>query len=57
MFFITDQTECDKQINKLRSDIKVKVNNLRDKEGAPELKGFDLKALNTQESEGIKWKQ
>ena len=49
--------ECDVQINKLRSDIKVKVNNYNDKVGAPELKGFQLKALNTQESEGIKWKQ
>ena len=56
-FVITDQTECDRQINQLRSDIKVKVSNLRDKEGQPELRGFDLRALDTQDSEGIKWKQ
>lgn len=54
---ITDQTECDRQINQLRSDIKVKVSNLRDKEGQPELRGFDLRALDTQDVEGIKWKQ
>jgi len=52
-----DQTECDRQINQLRSDIKVKVSNLRDKEGQPELRGFDLRALDTQDVEGIKWKQ
>ena len=47
------------QLNNNRMDGKAanSVSNLRDKEGQPELRGFDLRALDTQDSEGIKWKQ
>lgn len=44
-----DQTRLDCEINKLRSDIKVKVNNLRDKEGKSELKSFNLKGMNQED--------
>ena len=36
-------------VNTLRSDLKVKVNSLREKEGKEELKGFGLKALGKDE--------
>ena len=56
MFFllIADQVRLDAEINTLRSDLKVKVNNLRDKEGQPELKGFGLSALNPQEIQAVR---
>ena len=41
-----DQVKLDSEIDSLRSDIKVKVNNLRDKEGKSELTSFNLKAMN-----------
>ena len=44
-----DQKKLDNEINCLRTDIKVKVNNLRDKEGKPELKSFNLKAMNRED--------
>jgi len=49
-----DQVRLDVEINKLRSDLKVKVNSLHEKEGRPELKGFGLKALDSQELRAIK---
>ena len=39
----------DSEINKLRSDLKVKVNNLCEIEGKPDLKGLGLKALDKEE--------
>uniref|UniRef100_A0ABM5G502 p53 and DNA damage-regulated protein 1 n=1 Tax=Pogona vitticeps TaxID=103695 RepID=A0ABM5G502_9SAUR len=39
----------DEEIAKLRKELKVKVNRLLEAQGKPELKGFDLKPLNTEE--------
>eukprot|EP00088_Acartia_fossae_P004416 TRINITY_DN1188_c0_g1_i6.p1 TRINITY_DN1188_c0_g1~~TRINITY_DN1188_c0_g1_i6.p1 ORF type:complete len:162 (-),score=19.56 TRINITY_DN1188_c0_g1_i6:181-624(-) len=44
-----DQKELDVAINKLRSRLKDRVNDLRDIEGKEELKGFGLKALDKDE--------
>ena len=41
----TDQTNLDISVNKLRSELKDKVNRLRELEGREGLKGFGLKAL------------
>jgi hypothetical protein len=49
-----DQVRLDTEINTLRSELKLKVNNLRDKEGQPELKGFGLKALNNEEMSAVR---
>ena len=49
-----DQDRLDTQINILRSNLKPKVNNLRDKEGQPELKGHGLKALDRNEIQAVK---
>jgi len=45
----TDQKKLDISVNRLRSDLKDKVNSLRDKEGKEELKGFGLVALSQDE--------
>ena len=44
----------DAEINTLRPNLKPKVNNLRDKEGQPELKGHGLKALDRHEIQAVK---
>ena len=49
-----DQVRLDSEINALRSNLKAKVNNLRDKEGQAELKGFNLKALDSDEIAAMK---
>ena len=49
-----DQVRLDCEINRIRSDLKVKVNNLREKEGREELKGFHLQALSKDELNGIR---
>ena len=49
-----DQVKLDVEVNKLRSNLKDKVNDLNDKEGKPELKGFGLKALNKDELAAVK---
>eukprot|EP00090_Calanus_glacialis_P020366 TRINITY_DN3134_c0_g1_i1.p1 TRINITY_DN3134_c0_g1~~TRINITY_DN3134_c0_g1_i1.p1 ORF type:complete len:149 (-),score=68.42 TRINITY_DN3134_c0_g1_i1:19-465(-) len=49
----TDQKKLDISVNKLRSDLKDKVNTLRDKEGKEELKGFGLVALSKEEFSSI----
>ena len=49
-----DQVKLDSEINSLRSDIKVKVNNLRDKEGKSELTSFNLKAMNKEEMAAVR---
>ena len=48
-----DQVHLDKDINILRSDLKVKVNQLREKEGKKELQGFGLKALSKEEMTAV----
>ena len=49
-----DQVRLNCEINKTRSNLKVKVNDLRDKEGQEELKGFNLQALSKEEMSGIR---
>ena len=49
----TDQKQLDISVNKLRSDLKDKVNTLRDKEGKEELKGFGLVPLSKEEMTSI----
>ena len=49
-----DQVRLDSEINRLRSDLKVKVNNLRDKEGKSELTGFNLKPMTREEMAAVR---
>ena len=42
------------EINKIRSELKVKVNDLREKEGKEEMTGFNLQALSKEEMSGVK---
>ncbi|XP_031782545.1 p53 and DNA damage-regulated protein 1 isoform X2 [Nasonia vitripennis] len=44
-----DQKQCDIEINKIRSDLKVKVNELRDMEHNPPVPGLMLKPMSQQE--------
>uniref|UniRef100_UPI00358E18BF p53 and DNA damage-regulated protein 1 n=1 Tax=Myxine glutinosa TaxID=7769 RepID=UPI00358E18BF len=48
-----DQEQLNKEIDKIRSQLKVKVNNLNDAQGKPELKGFDLIPLMKMEMSSI----
>ena len=50
----SDQQALDDEISRLRKNLHVKVNNLRDAEGKPELQGYDLNALNKSETEALK---
>ena len=43
----------DREINVLRSDLKVKVASLREKQGRPELKGLNLRALDRDEMAAV----
>ena len=52
--FCKDQVRLDCETNKIRSDMKVRVNNLREKEGLGELNGFNLQALSREEANGIR---
>lgn len=49
----TDQNQLNIDINKLRSDIKVKVNNLRDLEMQPPVPGLMLVPMSQKESAGL----
>nr|XP_031847158.1 G patch domain and ankyrin repeat-containing protein 1 homolog [Nomia melanderi] len=51
---IKDQKECDIEINKLRSDLKIKVNELRDLELNPPVPGLMLKPMSHKEMSAIK---
>ena len=53
-FLLADQVELDSGINVLRSDLKQKVNALRDAEGKAELKGFGLKAVSADELAAVR---
>ncbi|KAF7993052.1 hypothetical protein HCN44_005833 [Aphidius gifuensis] len=46
---IQDQKECDMEINKLRSDLKIKVNELRDLEQTPPVPGLMLTPMSSTE--------
>uniref|UniRef100_A0A8C5QGN7 P53 and DNA damage regulated 1 n=1 Tax=Leptobrachium leishanense TaxID=445787 RepID=A0A8C5QGN7_9ANUR len=48
-----DQQRLNEEINKLRGDLKVKVNQLFEAQGKPELKGFNLNPLNPDEMKAI----
>ncbi|KAH0541202.1 p53 and DNA damage-regulated protein 1 [Cotesia glomerata] len=50
---VKDQNECDVAINKLRSDLRVKVNELRDLEHATPVPGLMLKPLSHGEMSAI----
>ncbi|XP_066481204.1 p53 and DNA damage-regulated protein 1 [Tiliqua scincoides] len=49
-----DQELLDKEIAKLREELKVKVSRLLEAQGKPELKGYSLKPLGTEEMWFIK---
>uniref|UniRef100_A0A2A4JR24 Uncharacterized protein n=1 Tax=Heliothis virescens TaxID=7102 RepID=A0A2A4JR24_HELVI len=48
-----DQKQLNIDINKLRSDLRVKVNNLRDLEMQPPVPGLMLVPLSSKETEGL----
>ncbi|KAK6630111.1 hypothetical protein RUM44_005662 [Polyplax serrata] len=48
-----DQVQVDAEINKLRSNLKIKVNNLRDMEHQPPVPGLMLKAMSTEEMKAV----
>ncbi|XP_078507895.1 p53 and DNA damage-regulated protein 1 [Lissotriton helveticus] len=48
-----DQQRLDEEINKLRSELKVKVNKLYEAQGKPELKGFSLNAMSKEEMKAL----
>uniref|UniRef100_G1Q1D8 p53 and DNA damage-regulated protein 1 n=1 Tax=Myotis lucifugus TaxID=59463 RepID=G1Q1D8_MYOLU len=49
-----DQDHLDKEIERLRKELKVKVNRLFEAQGKPELKGFNLTPLNQDELKALK---
>lgn len=49
-----DQDRLDKEIEKLRKQLKVKVSRLFEAQGKPELKGFNLNPLNPDELKALK---
>ncbi|XP_055963866.1 p53 and DNA damage-regulated protein 1 [Sorex fumeus] len=49
-----DQEHLNKEIDKIRKRLKVKVNRLFEAQGKPELKGFNLTPLNQDELKAIK---
>ncbi|CAK9831153.1 p53 and DNA damage-regulated protein 1 [Anthophora retusa] len=51
---VKDQRECDIEINKLRSNLKVKVNELRDLELNPPVPGLMLEPMSHNEMSAIK---
>jgi hypothetical protein len=53
VFINADQTKLDKAINDLRDNLKKKMDRIRDIEGKPALKGFNLKPLNSDEFKAI----
>lgn len=48
-YTLADQDKLDKEINDLRDNLKKKMDVIKDLEGKPALKGFDLKPLNRDE--------
>ena len=48
-----DQVKLDSEINILRSEIKVKVNTLREKQGQEQVLGLGIKALSTEEMRAV----
>lgn len=50
---IGDQEQLDKEINNLRTNLKSKVFKMRELEGKPELKGFQLQPLSREEMAAV----
>ncbi|KAM9860040.1 p53 and DNA damage-regulated protein 1 isoform 1-T1 [Aulostomus maculatus] len=48
-----DQEQLDKEINDLRKGLKAKVNRLNEVQGKPELRGYNLSPLSTDEVKSI----
>ncbi|XP_029286521.1 p53 and DNA damage-regulated protein 1 isoform X2 [Cottoperca gobio] len=48
-----DQEQLDKEINELRKGLKAKVNRLNEMQGKPELRGYSLSPLSTDEIKAI----
>lgn len=48
-----DQEQLDKEINDLRKELKAKVNRLNEMQGKPELRGYNLSPLSTDEIKSI----
>nr|AEG79728.1 p53 and DNA damage-regulated protein 1 [Apostichopus japonicus] len=48
-----DQNSLDQEIDKLHNELRPKVSRLRELEGLPEAKGFDLKSLTKEEAMAI----
>nr|XP_046237775.1 p53 and DNA damage-regulated protein 1 [Scatophagus argus] len=48
-----DQEQLDKEINDLRKGLKAKVNRLNEMEGKPELRGYNLSPLSSDEVKAI----
>ncbi|TDH13456.1 hypothetical protein EPR50_G00034290 [Perca flavescens] len=48
-----DQEQLDQEINELRKGLKAKVNRLNDMQGKPELRGYNLSPLSTDEIKAI----
>lgn len=51
---VKDQKECDIEINKIRSNLKIKVNELRDLELNPPVSGLTLQPMSHKEMSAIK---
>ncbi|XP_042082573.1 p53 and DNA damage-regulated protein 1 isoform X2 [Haplochromis burtoni] len=49
----SDQEQLDKEINDLRKGLKAKVNRLNEMQGKPELRGYSLSPLSTDEIRAI----
>ncbi|EOA92656.1 p53 and DNA damage-regulated protein 1 [Anas platyrhynchos] len=47
--FFSDQEHLDEEINKLRKELRVKVNRLYEAQGKAELKGFNLNPMTAEE--------
>ncbi|KAM9248820.1 p53 and DNA damage-regulated protein 1 isoform 2-T2 [Dugong dugon] len=51
---VSDQAHLDREIEKLRKQLKLKVNRLFEAQGKPELKGFNLNPLSQDELKAVK---
>ncbi|XP_050978952.1 p53 and DNA damage-regulated protein 1 [Labeo rohita] len=50
---LKDQDQLDKEISELRKQLKAKVNRLNDLQGKPELRGYNLSPLSSDEVKAI----
>ncbi|KAM9813418.1 p53 and DNA damage-regulated protein 1 [Neosynchiropus ocellatus] len=52
-FIEKDQEQLDKEIHELRNGLKVKVNRLNEIQGKPELRGYNLSPLSSEELHAV----